>query len=181
MDFSHIVQELEKASSFDLFRLSSAIDMMLEEPLRMARIKQQLIVGREVEYFDPKTNQLFNAVIVDVRRTRVIVKHVDDGSRWGLPFYYINLNHVDTTIESNVATGLTRNEIHIGEQLGFSHEGADVYGTVLRLNPKTVSISTPGTKWRIPYALLFKVIDGQSSAPDMKLTLDGELDLKPRE
>lgn len=175
MDFSRIVQELESGSSFDLFRLSSAIDMMLEDPVRMARVKQQLIVGSEVEYFDPKKNQLFKAVVVDIRRTRVVVKHVDDGARWGIPFYYINLNHVDTTIESHVSAGLTRNEIQIGETLGFVHEGAEVYGCVVRLNPKTVSISTPGTKWRIPYSLLFKVIDGHSSTPNTKLTLDGDI------
>jgi hypothetical protein len=170
MNFTDILKEMQNATSFDLFRLRCAIDLQLEDPARMATIKRQLKVGAEVEYFDPEQNRSIKARIVEVRRTRVSVLNLEDNRKWNLPFYYINLNNVDTAIRPNIAKGLSKQEIQVGETLGFvDNDGQDTYGTVIRLNPKTVSINTADMKWRIPYSLLFKVLDGESA--DMQGTL----------
>ncbi len=42
MNYSNIIKELDKATSFDLYRLSSAIDRMLEDPKRQLAVKQAL-------------------------------------------------------------------------------------------------------------------------------------------
>ena len=58
------------------------------------------------------------------------------------------------------STGLNRNEVRVGDIVGFMHSNSnrEIYGEVIRLNPKTVTINTDETRWRVSYKLLFKVV-----------------------
>ncbi|NRA73032.1 MAG: hypothetical protein HRU24_18720 [Gammaproteobacteria bacterium] len=173
MNFTELTEALNSASPFDLYRLKSAIGIMLDDPVKLQQIKRQLIVGDEVEYFCPDKNGLVKATIVQVKRTLVGVLDVDGGRGWNLPFYMINLNNVDVAIEENRNIGLTKNQLSIGETVGFiDDKRQEVFGTVLRLNPKTVTVNTDKCEWRIPYVLLFKVLDGESSESQGTLLLD---------
>jgi hypothetical protein len=51
MDYSRIIDELNSASLFDLFRLSVAIHQQLDEPQRIAEIRAQLRPGMEITLF----------------------------------------------------------------------------------------------------------------------------------
>jgi len=64
MDYTTILQELNKASLFDLHRLQSAIYQELLNPKRIEQIKAQLKIGQSISYFDPKSNDLIDAVIL---------------------------------------------------------------------------------------------------------------------
>ena len=56
--------------------------------------------------------------------------------------------------------GLGRNEVFVGDDVGFcNRDGDERYGQVVRLNPKTVTLDCGESKWRVAYSFLFKVFD----------------------
>ncbi len=78
MDYSKIIEELSKASSFDLYRLRVAINQQLENPHRLSEIKKCLKPGQKISYFDETENRLMEASILKTMRTRLLVKNFDD-------------------------------------------------------------------------------------------------------
>jgi len=135
MDYSAILQELDNASLFELFRLNEAIRRQLEDPKRIAAIKNRLKVGQMVNYFDSDQNRMVEASIVKFKRTLVLVKKPHDGERWNILFYHINLDNLATDILLSNTKKLDRNSLLVGD-----------------------------TRWRVGYGLLSMVIDGELDA-----------------
>jgi len=90
MNYTKILEELNSASLFDLYRLQQAIRRSLEDPVRTRKIKGSLKVGQNIEYFDADENRLIEANIVELNRTRALVKNRHDGALWNIPFYTNN-------------------------------------------------------------------------------------------
>lgn len=63
MNDSMILEELNNASLFELYRLQRAILCILEDPVRIRRIKDALKVGQDIEYFEAEENRLMQARI----------------------------------------------------------------------------------------------------------------------
>ena len=57
MNYSKILEELNNASLFELYRLKQAIRRSLEDPVRIRNIKESLKVGQDIEYFDAEENR----------------------------------------------------------------------------------------------------------------------------
>lgn len=72
MNYSKILDELNNASLFDLYRLEQAIRRSLEDPVRIKNIKDALKVGQDIEYFDTEENRLIEASIIELKRTRAL-------------------------------------------------------------------------------------------------------------
>lgn len=164
MDYTTILQELNKASLFDLHRLQSAIYQELLNPKRMDQIKARLKIGQSISYFDPQSNSLIDAVVLKIQITRCLVRNVNDQKRWNIPFYYLNLDNVDTDIQpADNAVGIPKNALKVGDKVGFKdRSNNDLFGEVIRLNQKTTTIKiNEYTEWRVPYSHLFPVIDGE--------------------
>lgn len=176
MDYSQLVEALEKATSFDLFRLKSAIELLLDNPQRIEAIKRTLRIGDEVDYFDSETNRLIAVRIEGLNRKNASAREIETGKLWSLPYYMLNIQNVDIRIhrshggpigESNAKSGLDRTEVAVGDTVGFvTREGHDMYGTVVRLNQKTVTLDCEGRKWRVAYGFLCPVIDGNLQQGD---------------
>ena len=164
MNYSEIINALDKASGFDLFRIQSAIGKMLEDPKRVVELKQRLSVDQAVEYFEPDENRIIKATVLKIKRTKILVKNNHDQRNWELPYYYINIHGIDTNIiGSGNKQGLDRNEVKVGDKVCFmDNDNKEHYGDVVRLNPKTVTLNCQGSKWRVHYGGLFKVL-----APDI--------------
>jgi len=165
MNYSEMVRALEQASLFDVYRLSVALRIMLEQPEKQEALKRQLRVGMAVSYFSTHTNALMNGVIEEILRNRVHVREKSSGQQWRIPLCAINVAHVKATIHprSNKEK-LTRNQSQVGEVIGFlGHNAQETYGTIVQLNPKTASIRTrEGERWRVYDDHIFKVLDGQA-------------------
>ena len=90
---------------------------------------------------------------------RLIHAHsLEDGKRWNIPFYHINLQNIDTNIRNKKRPlGIEKNELKVGDKVGFKNQdNEEVYGKVIRLNQKTVTIEVPPKQqWRVSYSLLF--------------------------
>lgn len=160
MNYSEIIDVLDNATGFDLFRLKVAIEKMLDDPKRMVELKRRLRIGQEIEYFDPGQNRAIKAILLKFKRTNVAVRNVDDGARWNVPYYFININQIDTDISrAGSKPGLDRNEVKVGDKVGFM-DGNNIerYGDIIRLNQKTVTLYCDGGQWRVSYSFLFKII-----------------------
>lgn len=161
MDYNLILTELQKASMFDLFRLQAAIRKWLDDPERLRAIKRQLRPGMEITYFDAHENRLISARVVELRKTRAAVQDLETGKRWRIPFYMINLQEVDTKLVPQRCS-VDRLSLRIGDTVGFQgRDGQELFGTVIKLNPKRAKIQTANEVWVVPYSMLFPVIEGE--------------------
>lgn len=161
MNYYDIIGALDNATGFDLFRISVAINRMLEDPKRIEQLKHQLKIGQEIEYFEPNENRIIKATVVKFKRTKVSIKNIDDGTSWTIPYYFININGIDTNISrAHKKSGLDRNEVKVGDKVGFiDGDNIDRYGDIVRLNPKSVTLHCDGHKWRVAYEFLFNVLN----------------------
>ena len=78
MNYSEVIDALNNATGFDLFRIKTAIEQMLDAPKRIAELKNNLTVGQEIEYFEPDENRIIKASVTKFNRTRVSVKNIVD-------------------------------------------------------------------------------------------------------
>lgn len=166
MDYSRFMSELDKASLFDLYRLHVAICRELENPKRIEEVKRMIRKGDTISYFEGPENRLVPAEVIEVKRTRVVVRNKQDMKQWSIPFHMLNVEGVATEIEySTSPKGMGRNEVRIGDQVGFrSKSNRNVHGKVLRLNSRTVTVSIePNEQWRVPYSMLYPIIDGEKA------------------
>jgi hypothetical protein len=159
-DPSDVLQQIRDASGFDLYRISEAINRLLDDPEKIQAAKRQVHPGDEIEYFEASQNRMVKARLVKFQRTRAWVENLLDGKQWDIPYYAINIHNVAVGIIENTPRGLGRNEIAVGELVGFhDKEGYDRYGRVLRLNQKTVTLACENSRWRVAYCFLFKVLE----------------------
>lgn len=162
MDYTFIIDELRAASLFDLFRLRAAINLQLEDPQRITQVRRRLRPGMKIRYFDEAQNRLVEAAILELRRTRLLVKNLGDRKPWLIPFCAVNIDEVETDLRTAPGhNALDRSNLKVGDQIGFrDRQNQDKYGQVIALNQKTATILTSDQqKWRVAYQFLFPVID----------------------
>ena len=167
MNYTEILEQLNKATLFDLHRLQAAIYQELHNPKRLDAIKIHIKPGQTISYFDVDLNCLVDAVVIKTMNTLCLVKNIKDSVRWKISFASINLEGVDTDIKpSSQQRGIPKQVLKVGDNVGFKNkEGQDLYGRVIRLNPKTATIEVaPKHKWRVHYSYLFPVLDGERGA-----------------
>lgn len=167
MDYSNILETLKQASLFDIYRLSVAIDHQLENPQRVAEIRKRLKPGQIIHYFDRTANGLIEATVIELKRTQLLVKNSHDRQQWNIPFFWVNLDEVNTDISVSPKTGLDKSQVSVGDIVGFpDRQNNDVFGEVIRLNQKTATIKTnANVEWRVGYHWLYRVIDGEPAIP----------------
>lgn len=162
MNFSEVIKTLNNASAFDLYRMRAAIDRVLDEPRWMQSVQVRLKVGQEVQYFDPQANALRRGRLLEMRRKQAVVLDIDDARRWLISYAAINLDGSDVQIRENKAQGLGRNEVAMGEVVGFvDRDQNQRTGKIIRLNDKTVTLQCGPAQWRVAYALLHRVVDAE--------------------
>jgi len=161
MNYTEVINTIKSASLFDLYRLSVAIRNEMENPERIQQLRQIFKEGDTVFYFDAPKNQLQKAIVVQKNPKYVLVKNNEDQKCWNIPYYLLNISKIDTDINITRNDKLSKNNLKVGECVGFNRDGKTICGVILRLNHKTVTIMT-GTqhRWRVVYSFLFKVIDG---------------------
>ena len=161
MNYSEILDELNNASLFELYRLEQAIRRSLEDPVRIKHIKDSLKVGQDIEYFDAEENRLVEASIIELKRTRALVKNRHDEMLWNIPFYHINLDHVDIAISDSTGK-LDRNSLKVGDKVAFKdRKGNERFGEVIKLNQKTAGVLVGTGRWKVGYSLLSLIIEGE--------------------
>lgn len=166
MDYKKLFAEIKKASLFDLYRISAVINNEIDNPGRIKEIKKRLKPGITISYYEPRWNRLIDAVIIELRRTRLLVKNREDQKKWLIEYASVNLEGVGIDITfSSAPEGLDRNQLRVGDIVGFYHKDEEMYGEVIKLNPQKAKVVTPGpVTWSVPYPMLFRVIEGNTVA-----------------
>jgi len=160
MNFSDIIKALNQASAFELYRMRAAIDRVLDESHWLRAVQVRLRVGQSVQYFDPQANALKRGQVLEMRRKQLVVLDLGDARRWIISYAAINLDGSDVRIRENKHQGLGRNEVAIGEVVGFvDRDQRQRTGKVIRLNDKTVTLHCGSGQWRVAYSLLHRVVD----------------------
>ncbi len=161
MDYSKILQELEEASLFDLYRLSVAINDELNNPQRIAKVKQSIRIWQEITWFNNATNRLEKAIVEKLTPTRCEIKNLSNAEEWRILYASINIDDVDTSIHSNQKFGLKKSALCVGDIVSFlDKEHKLQFAKVQKLNPKTAGVITmEGIQWRVSYGALSKSID----------------------
>ena len=172
MNYTNILEELENATLFDMYRLVHALDNELKNPNKIKLIKNNLRVGQVVSYFNNTSNKLEDVEIIKLNKTRCTVKKLHDESLWDILYASINMENTDININTNQKYGLNKNQISIDEILTFLDNDNNIkYGKVIRLNQKSVTLLVDNEKWRVGYGILSKNtdIDGTVIANDIFL------------
>lgn len=160
MNFSDVLKALNQASAFELYRMRAAVDRVLDEPRWLLAIQSRLRIGESVEYFDSQANTLRRGQILELRRKQAVILDQDDGRRWLIPYVAINLDGADIQIRELPRQGLGRNEVAVGDMLGFVDRNQQQRsGRVIRLNDKTVTLLCGSQQWRVAYCFLHRVMD----------------------
>jgi hypothetical protein len=175
MNFSEAIATLNSASAFELFRLRAAIDRVLDQPGWMDAVRSRLRVGQTIHYFDAIANRSQQGQVLELRRKQAVVLDLATQQRWLISYAAINLDGADVEIREKPRQGLGRNEVAIGDVVGFmdrNHQQRS--GRILRLNDKTVTLMCGKQQWRVAYALLHRVVDGSAASGELL-----ELDILP--
>lgn len=160
MNFSEVFQTLNQASAFDLYRLRAAINRVLDEPRWLQAIQSRLTVGQAVQFFDLRANRLKRGQVMEMRRKELEVQDLEENIRWTLSYAAINLDGADVQIREQKPQGLGRNEVALGDVLGFvGRDQLQRTGKVIRLNDKSVTLQCGQGQWRVAYSFLHRVFD----------------------
>ncbi len=162
MDFSEILKSLNKASAFELFRLQAMIEQVLKNPEWNQAIQSRLEIGQEVEYFSWNDNGVRKGRVLKLGRSQVRLRDLQTNVQWRLDYAAINVDGLDVQVREEKPRGLGRNELAIGDSVGFNHEGRQMVGKIVRLNPKTVTLQCANGQWRVAYVYLQRVVDGET-------------------
>jgi hypothetical protein len=164
MNFTETIATLNNASAFELYRLRAAIDRVLDQPGWVDAVRSQLKVGQAIQYFDPSANRSQQGQVLELRRKQAIVLDLATQKRWLISYAAINLDGADVEIREKPRQGLGRNEVGIGDVVGFldrNHQQRS--GWIFRLNDKTVTLMSGTQQWRVAYGLLHRVVDASAS------------------
>jgi hypothetical protein len=163
MNYSDTLSSLNKASAFDLFRLRAAIDRVLDQPGWMDAVRARLQIGQTIDYFDSQENRLHQGRILELRRKQVGIIDLATQKRWLISYASINLDGADVEIREQPRKGLGRNEVAIGDVVGFIDQNQQQRsGQIIRLNDKTVTLLCDQQHWRVSYGLLHRVVDANA-------------------
>lgn len=167
MDYTNLLNDLNKASLFDLYRLHAAIGKELNNPQRLSAFKQKLRIGMELSYFNSVENRLVNTRVLELRQKNVLVLDLGQQKQFVIPYYMFNIDDSDTEIHKNSKI-LTANNLKVGDCVGFNKNGQSIVGIVERLNTKTVTlVVNSGGRWRVSYSCLYQIHDAEFSAEQL--------------
>jgi hypothetical protein len=165
--FGKVVELIDNLTAYQLYRLRAHVDIMLGDPQRLKTSAREAVSGCETEYYCVRVNRVVKAVVDKVNRTTVDVTNVEDGKRWRIELAAVNTGGAEEKVSPQCAgRQLSRHDLSVGQIVGFQdRDHQDRFGTIVRLNPKTVTVECEfGLKWRVGYSLLFPVFDVESSS-----------------
>ena len=164
-----LVDVLNRASSVQLFQLSTLIERMLADPRRIMAVRLNMHLGQTVRFVDWRDGSLREGQVLAMKDTQVTLKDLTERREWKLPYAAIEPPAPNATARAQAAAQTpppmppkpTRNDFRCGEKVAFEDKYLQtVVGTIVRINDRTASIDPgDGTKWRVGFSLLRHVLD----------------------
>jgi hypothetical protein len=161
---ARLLDALNRATSLELFQLSTVIERLLADPRRILVIRKDLHLGQTVRFLDWRDGQMRSGKVVALKDTQLVIH--EDGTRreWKLPYAAVEPPPAapkPAQPPAPQAARPTRNDFRCGEKVAFEDRYLQTQvGTIVRINERTATIDTgDGTKWRVGFALLRHVLD----------------------
>jgi hypothetical protein len=161
-----LIDALHRASSLELFQLSTIIERMLADPRRIIAVRANMHLGQTVRFLDYRDGQMRSGRVVALKDTQLTLH--EDGTRreWKLPYAAIEppaptAAQPQPQPAAAPAPRPSRNDFRCGEKVAFEDRYLQpMVGTIVRINQRTATIDTgDGTHWRVGFALLRHILD----------------------
>lgn len=170
-----LLDVLNQASSLELFSLSTVIDKLLADPRRIIAIRQPLLLGQTVRFYNPQTGDLQDGRIRVMADRQVTIEQQNTRVVWKLPYAAIEPSLVRSGPKvgpstSTKVTAPTRADFRRGDQVSFEDRYLQAHiGRIVRVNPRTATVVGDGQCWRVPFRLLRAVLDADQPAETKEL------------
>lgn len=166
-----LLEQLPSCPLDQLYRLKAAIEKEIFHPDRIAKLKQSFRVGERLSIYHPQTHQILQVIVCKKNPKYVVVQLLDSKAYWKVPYHLISTDTTVATQRQTQPTGkpVDRNQLMVGDQVAFRHEGEEHFAIIERLNQKSTSVrTTKGKPWRVSYDALYHVnIVDQEQAVDI--------------
>ena len=168
MNDTKLIEALSNASSLELFELSSIIDRLLADPRRIVAIRNQLNLGKTVQFMDWRSGQMRTGKVVAIKDAQVTVHEEASRMQWKLSYAAIDPGEGNEPVESAAAASaqppvqkLGPDDFRRGDKVSFTDKYLQPQiGTITRINQRTASVECEdGLGWRVPYGMLSHVMD----------------------
>lgn len=162
-----LIDALNRASSLELFQLSTIIERLLADPRRIIAVRTNMNLGQTVRFLDWRDGQMRNGKVVAMKDTQVTLHEEGTRREWKLPYAAVEppLATAQPMAEAAPATPppikASRNDFRGGEKVSFDDKYLQPQvGTVVRINQRTATVDTGnGQSWRVPFHMLRHVLD----------------------
>ena len=159
-----LIDALSRATSLELFQLSTIIERMLADPRRIIAVRANMHLGQTVRFLDYRDGQMRSGKVVALKDTQLTLHEEGTRREWKLPYAAIE-PPAPTAAQPQPTTPVpprpARNDFRCGEKVAFEDKYLNtVVGTIVRINQRTATIDTgDGTSWRVGFGLLRHVLD----------------------
>jgi len=162
------IEALNRASSLELFHLSTVIERLMSDPARILQIRMRLHLGQTVRFVDWRhpggALQLRAGRIVAMKDTQATIQDEQTRQEWKLPYAAIEIPEgsvVSSQPETDRAPPRpTRDDFRVGDRVSFDDRHLQTrIGTILRINQRTASVDCDEQSWRVPFGLLRHIVD----------------------
>lgn len=161
-----LIDALNRASSLELFQLSTIIERMLADPRRIIAIRANMHLGQTVRFLDWRDGQMRSGKVVALKDTQLTLHEEGTRREWKLPYAAIEPpapTAVQTPLQPTAPSPPrpSRNDFRCGEKVAFEDRYLQTQvGTIVRINQRTATVDIgDGTSWRVGFALLRHVVD----------------------
>lgn len=164
MNEERLLEALHQASSLELLRLGTLIERLLADPQRVIAIRKGLRLGQRIRFFDPLQGALTEGRITAMADRQVSIEQISARRQWKLPYAAIKPpDQTDVASDptpSPRAASPRREDFHRGDRVSFEDRYLKTHvGVIVRINPRTASLTADGLDWRVSFALLRPVLD----------------------
>ena len=159
LDVRELMDALQHACDLDLLRLRTAIDHLLQSSTRILAVRQHLNVGQQVHFWNLRDNRTQQGRITKFKSDQLLILAENPVQYWWVPYAAIQLDPRQAPLPEPPKP-MGRSDFALGDTVSF--EGRDLIqhlGSIVRINPKTATVSCDGHEWRVSFALLRHVVD----------------------
>ena len=161
-----LIDVLNRASSLELFQLSTIIERMLADPRRIIAVRTNMHMGQSVRFLDWRDGQMRNGRVVAMGDAKVTLHEEGTRREWKLPYAAVEPPKTTSSAPASPPPAPplikpTRDDFRCGEKVSFEDKYLQTQvGTVVRVNQRTATVDTgDGHAWRVGFALLRHVLD----------------------
>jgi hypothetical protein len=162
-----LIDALNRASSLELFQLSTIIERLLADPRRIIAVRTNMNLGQTVRFLDWRVGQMRSGKVVAMKDTQVTLHEEGTRREWKLPYAAVEPPLATPQPEAAAAPATpppikaSRNDFRCGEKVSFDDRYLQPQvGTVVRINQRTATVDTGnGHSWRVPFHMLRHVLD----------------------